>query len=122
MSYDENAVRRVNTAMHQNAKLQKLRAELIVYEEQNVRHARTNAAGDYLDLLKSEYRLAKILSDVLLWDTWEQRGIIEQEARSECYYDLVEGFFLDDNGEPRREGSNPPGYSDHVYETQRDAE
>ena len=122
MSYDENAVRRVNTAMHQNAKLQKLRAELIVYEEENVRHARTNAASDYLDLLKSEYRIAKLLADVLHWDTWEQQQVIEEEARSECDYDLVEGCFLDDNGEPRHERSLPPGYSDYVYETRRDAE
>lgn len=122
MAYDEETMRRVSAAMQQNEKLQKLRAEIVVFESENARHARSNSASDRLDMLKSEYRIAKLLADVLHWDTWEQQQVIEEEARSECDYDLVEGCFLDDNGEPRHERSLPPGYSDYVYETRRDAE
>lgn len=121
MAYDEETMRRVAVAMQQNEKLQKLRAEIVVFESENARHARSNSASDHLDMLKSEYRIAKLLADVLHWDTWEQQQVIEEEARSECDYDLVEGCFLDDNGEPRHERSLPPGYSDYVYETRRDA-
>lgn len=119
---DTGRVTRETAAFAQNTKLDKLIEAIHEYQEENVRHARTNSAGDYLDLLEIEHRLAKMLSDALHWDTYEQQGIIEDEARCECDYDLVEGCFLDDNGDPRREGSLPPGYSDYVYETRRDAE
>lgn len=113
---------RETAAFARNTKLDKLVEIIQEYQDQNVRHARTNTAGDYLDLLKIEYRMAKALADTLHWDMYEQQTLIEDEARGECNYDLYEGCFLDDNGDPRREGSLPPGLADYLYEMRRDAE
>jgi hypothetical protein len=121
MGYDEKVSRRINNALHRNIILQKLRAELIVYESENIRHAKTNSESDYLDLLKSEYRLVKLVEDALYWDNQRQKELIEGEAWSECNYDLKEKCFLDDNGEPYSPGCTPPGYADYRYEMKRDS-
>ena len=70
-------------------------------------HARTNGDDDYLDLLLAEYELAEAIGQVTGWDMCAEQERIMGEARSECYFDIKEGLYLNDDGDLIPGGERP---------------
>ena len=125
MHYDRQArAKRIEAAALRGMKLQPLIDALEYFNRCDLAHARTNREDDYLDLLQAEHELTHAVEAVTCWDLCAERERIEEEARSECAYDMGEGCFLDDNDEPILPGRphTPRGYADHLYEQRRDGE
>lgn len=86
-------------------------------------HARTDREDDYLTLLQAELELIEAAEKVTGWDLDDERQRILDEADRECSYDIEEGCYLDDDGEPILSGERGKrrGYADYLYDTRRDA-
>lgn len=87
-------------------------------------HARTNRSDDYLDLLQSRHAVTELLDEVLETCLDDEREQLADESLSECAYDMRQGCYIDDNGEPILPGSRhtPLGYADWLHDLRRDAE
>jgi hypothetical protein len=92
--------RRIEAALVRDGAAAKLRDAIEQWQAENIRHARSNSTGDYLDLCAIEYRIAKLCADAFQWDTCDIQDFVAEECATECSYDLKEGCALDDNGEP----------------------
>lgn len=99
MTDDEIKATRINNALIRNAACEKLRDMIVQYEAENIRHARTNSASDYHDLLAIEYQIAKLAGQAFGWDTYDEQKLIRDECLSECRFDLYEGCYINDQGD-----------------------
>ena len=85
---------RVDAVLAQNAALDLVPDMLADLRDADIRHARTQSAGDYLTVLKLQDELLGIIGDVFGMNMDEQRAWLATQALSECGYSLKEECYV----------------------------
>jgi hypothetical protein len=93
----------IERAIRRAGKFQELIDALEAAQRFDLAYARTERTGDLLNLLEAQYAASKLVDEVLGCDLTEYRENIQYEAYRECHYDIENGIFVDENGEPIKE-------------------
>jgi DNA-binding ferritin-like protein (Dps family) len=93
----------IERALRRAGKLQKLIEALETVQRFDLAHARTERADDLLNLLEAQHKASLLVEEVLGCDLTSYREELEYEAYRECHYDIQQGTFVDENGEPIKE-------------------
>jgi hypothetical protein len=93
----------IERALRRAGKLQKLIEALETVQRFDLAYARSDRNDDLLNLLEAQHKASFLVEDVLGCDLTDYRENIQYEAWRECHYDIENGTFVDENGEPVRD-------------------
>jgi DNA-binding ferritin-like protein (Dps family) len=93
----------IKRAIRRATKLQDLIEALETLRRFDLAYARTHRNEHLLNLLEAQHVASKLIEEVLGCDLTDYRENIKYEAWRECHYDIENGTFVDENGEPVRD-------------------
>jgi hypothetical protein len=93
----------IERALRRAGKLQKLIEALETVQRFDLAYARSDRNDDLLNLLEAQHKASLLVEEVLGCDLTSYREELEYEAYRECHYDIEQGAFVDENGDPIKE-------------------
>jgi len=86
--------KRVEATLAQNAPLDRVCDLLADYRDADLRFARTQSNGDYLNVLAAQDEVLSIIADAFGMNMDEQRTWLAEQALSECGYSFKEQCYV----------------------------